>query len=241
MTLLIPTTDLAGIVLNPKGHDFMAKNTAAFFDFDGTLYKGVIAFDFLSYCLLNGHLSLSECMNLPGFFYCYLVDKMKISERYKINRKIYSKVKGWNAERLLKVSKEFAKKTVEKRLIPETLEALKKHKKEGHKVVIVTSALKEFILPVKKLLDIDEVFGTEVEIDNGKYNGNIISLPVSENRAKIVSDFCRSKNLDPDLCYAYSDHFSDISMLDFVGNPVAVYPDRKLRQYALKNEWKIIS
>ena len=126
-------------------------------------------------------------------------------------------------------------------MIPETLQVLKNHKKEGHKVIIVTSALREFIFPVKKMLKIDEVFGTEVEISGGKYNGKILSLPVSENRAKIISDYCTANKLNPDSCYAYSDHFSDISMLDFVGNPVAVYPDSKLKAHALKNEWKIIS
>ena len=215
-------------------------NAAAFFDFDGTLYKGVIAADFLSYALFNRQLKLGECMRLPGFFYYYMIDKLKISDRYKINQKIYSQISGWDAGPLLSKSEDFAKKNVEKRIFPETLELLDLHRKKGDKIVIVTSALKEIIYPVKKILKVDEIFGTEVGIKDGKYNGQIISLPVGDNRAKIIKKYCDENKLDIDSCSAYSDHYSDIAMLDIVGNPVAVHPDGKLKKHALKNEWKII-
>ena len=66
------------------------KKIAAFFDFDGTLYNGVIAFDFFSHAVFRGNLKFRECMKLPGFFYYYMADKLKLADRYKINQKLYS-------------------------------------------------------------------------------------------------------------------------------------------------------
>ena len=42
------------------------------------------------------------------------------------------------------------------------------------------------------------------------------------------------------MCWAYSDSVSDIPMLESVGFPVAVNPDRNLRREAELREWPIL-
>ena len=41
-------------------------------------------------------------------------------------------------------------------------------------------------------------------------------------------------------CYAYSDSSTDIPMLEIVGHPYAVNPDRELRKVAAANEWPVL-
>jgi len=41
--------------------------------------------------------------------------------------------------------------------------------------------------------------------------------------------------------YAYAHHISDLPLLEFVDNPVAVNAHRKLRKIAMKNNWECIS
>ena len=45
--------------------------------------------------------------------------------------------------------------------------------------------------------------------------------------------------LDLEASYAYSDSGTDAPMLEAVGNPVAVNPDRELRRLAEKRGWQI--
>ena len=45
--------------------------------------------------------------------------------------------------------------------------------------------------------------------------------------------------LDLAHSYAYSDHESDLPILELVGKPVAVTPTEKLRRIAIDRSWKI--
>ncbi len=61
-------------------------------------------------------------------------------------------------------------------------------------------------------------------------------------RAKTRSRCTAARELgaDPKDCWAYGDSRSDIEMLDFVGNPVAVNPRRALRRVAKERGWRIV-
>jgi HAD superfamily hydrolase (TIGR01490 family) len=220
-------------------------NTAAFFDFDGTLYNGVIAFDFIYFRLKERTLGLKGALLLPSLFCYYMIDKLGITDRYTLNKRIYAKVKGWNSHSLESSAIRFfeigiTKNGITKKLFPEMLNLLSAHKKEHHKVVIVTSALREIISPISRWVKIDDVIATEVGVNHGIYNGMIKTLPVGKNRIGVIRAYCEANGIDMKKSYAYSDHHSDIPMLEGIGNPAAANPDRKLRKYAEKKGWRII-
>ena len=217
------------------------KKIGAFFDFDGTLYEGVVAFDFLSFAIRNKTFSLKQIAKLTKFLYYYALDKFKIADRYDVNVKIYGKVKGWSSKKLEETAKKFFEKKARRRIISEMIKILREHKSKGHTVVIVTSALNEIVVPIAEWLQVDELIASEVETDsNHKYTGIIKNLPVGKMRIKFISDYCRVNNIDLRKSYAYSDHYSDIPMLKNVGNPVATNPERKMRKYAKRHGWEIV-
>ena len=217
------------------------KKTAAFFDFDGTLYNGVVAFDFLKFLVANRLLKIREIVGLLKLFYYYALDKFSLAERYNTNKKIYQKVIGWNSHSLESNSRKFLESRIAHKLFHSIAKILDEHSKNGHKIIIVTTALREIVSPIRKLIKIDDIIATEVEIKNELYTGKIKLLPVGKNRIKIIRKYCNLHNIDIKKSYAYSDHFSDIPMLENIGNPVAVNPDRKLKIYALKKGWRVIN
>ena len=48
-----------------------------------------------------------------------------------------------------------------------------------------------------------------------------------------------AEGLDLASSYAYSDSITDLPMLELVGNPVAVNPDRELARIAREREWEV--
>jgi len=46
-------------------------------------------------------------------------------------------------------------------------------------------------------------------------------------------------DIDLERSYAYSDSIADLPMLEAVGHPVAVNPDKELRKQAEEREWDI--
>jgi phosphoserine phosphatase len=55
----------------------------------------------------------------------------------------------------------------------------------------------------------------------------------------MLASFARRRNLDLSRSYAYADAISDLPMLEAVGNPVAVNPDRRLLAAAKDRGWQV--
>ncbi len=216
------------------------KTTIAFFDFDGTLYDGIVAVDFVKSLIKNKSLRWWQIAKLSQFLYYYALDKFKLKDRYFINKKIYTKLKGWDVKDLQAHARTYIQTKAPQKIMKDMKAIVAGHKKAGHTVVIITSALKEIVEPIRHQLPVDEIIATEVEIINDSYTGKLRNLPVGNVRAQIVENYCKHHGAALAHCYGYSDHYSDIPMLSLVGNPIAVYPERRLKKHAKKQHWKII-
>ena len=64
--------------------------------------------------------------------------------------------------------------------------------------------------------------------------------PFGAAKLQIAEQMCRKFNITLDRCTAYADSASDIALLAAVSRPIAVYPDRKLRQTAERQGWEIM-
>jgi len=60
-----------------------------------------------------------------------------------------------------------------------------------------------------------------------------------EKQAAVIR-YAREHNVDTARSKAYSDSFSDLPMLESVGLPAAVNPDRRLRRIARERNWPIL-
>jgi hypothetical protein len=58
-------------------------------------------------------------------------------------------------------------------------------------------------------------------------------------KAKAVADKAAAHGLDLAECHAYSDSINDLPLLESVGYPHAVNPDRELRRIASARGWPI--
>jgi HAD superfamily hydrolase (TIGR01490 family) len=126
---------------------------------------------------------------------------------------------------------------------PEVVEELNEHKKQGHKIVLLSGVFMDFLEVVGKTMEADYVVGTKLEIVNDVYSGHIIQpLCFGENKAKLLSEFIRNNHLEVDLkqSSAYADSIFDSPVFQMVGNPVAVYPDKELLKLAQEKKWRVI-
>ncbi|MEK6892498.1 MAG: HAD-IB family hydrolase [Nanoarchaeota archaeon] len=217
------------------------KNIAAFFDFDGTIYHGLVAFDIFRFAFGRGIMSFSEMIKLSTLSYYYMLDKFNLAGRISINKRLYKKIKGLNSKELFEsASEKFFLHNKNKKFYADIMDIIEWHAKKGHRIVVVTSTIKEIVNPARKWIKIDEILATEVETKNGIYTGTVKILPVGQNRINVIKDYCKKYDIDLSRSYAYSDHFSDIPLLESIGNAIVTGPDRRLRAHAMKKGWKII-
>jgi len=125
----------------------------------------------------------------------------------------------------------------------ETLNLLRRHQEEGHTVILVSGGFQPFLQEVASLLGINYTVGTALEEVGDCYTGRLAG-PVcqGDDRARLLGRFIKTSGLDMNLSssYAYGDRVQDIPMLEMVGYPVAVYPDKELLAYANERSWRVI-
>ena len=79
--------------------------------------------------------------------------------------------------------------------------------------------------PIGERLGVDRAIGTQVEIVDGKYTGEIVFYAYGEGKAEAMRALAEENGYDLASCYAYSDSITDLPMLELVGHPHVVNPD----------------
>jgi len=152
-------------------------------------------------------------------------------------------IKGIKTERLkeifTRVSDEYLLPSLKKKV----WERLKKHQEEGFLTILISGSFQELLEIIAKRLSIDFVIGTELEIVKDRFSGRIISpFCFGREKAERLRKFLSGNGFKVNLkeSFAYSDSFFDLPLLELVGNPVAVEPDKKLLKVAKNKGWQII-
>jgi phosphoserine phosphatase len=113
------------------------------------------------------------------------------------------------------------------------------HRARGRRVFIVSSSPEEVVRPLAERLGDVEVIATRVEIEDGRYAGRLAFYCYGPNKAVAIREVADRDGIDLGESYAYSDSITDLPMLEAVGHPVAVNPDRDLRRVATERGWRI--
>src|ERR671921_509106 len=117
---------------------------------------------------------------------------------------------------------------------------IEEHHLAGRDVVIVSTSGAEVVEPIGEMLGADHVVATRMEIEDGRYTGEIEYYAYAEEKARAIRELADEVGYDLEHSYAYSDSVTDVHMLEAVGHPHAVNPDRDLRRIAAANGWPVL-
>lgn len=188
--------------------------TIAFFDFDGTLttkdsFLEVIKFQKGNYSFYLGFVLLLPIMVLY---------KLKVIPNWKAKEIVLTYFFGGTLlTDFQKASDEFANQEIKKMLRPEAFKKLQWHRKEGHRVVVVSASVSNWIrswIDSEKL----ELISSEMLELEGKITGKLKGKNCYGNE-KAVQIKARINLTDYNDIYAYGDTSGDTEML-----ALATYP-----------------
>ncbi|MEU3183880.1 HAD-IB family hydrolase [Streptomyces sp. NPDC006923] len=124
------------------------------------------------------------------------------------------------------------------RVRPEAVRRIRAHRSAGHRTVLVTGSLDLLVEPLRPLFD--DIVACRMTSREGIMTGQISSTPVvGDIRGSWVREYCAGHGLDVTRSYAYADSSSDRALLESVGHPCAVNPDRRLRRHASERRWPV--
>lgn len=119
--------------------------------------------------------------------------------------------------------------------------AVERHAAAGDLCAIVTGASRYVSAPLARILGIDHVVTSVLEVDtNGRFTGRPEQpLCFGEGKAERASRLAEERGFRLEDATFYTDSVSDLPLLSRVGEPVCVNPDLRLRRIAARRKWRV--
>lgn len=217
--------------------------TVAFFDLDKTLIAGysivAMAWERIRHGVSRGELRQSMQILRD-------VIRQKNENRggksagsyQRLVRRLSKSLEGISEDTLAELGEQAYQNTIAKGLYREAIALVEAHRAAGHHLVIVSAASRYQIEPIARVLGIEEICCTALEVVDGKFTGEAIApLCFGEGKTMAARRVCRKLKASLKDCWFYTDSSDDLPLLRKVGNPVAVNPSQKLGAHARANNW----
>ena len=118
----------------------------------------------------------------------------------------------------------------------------RRHRERGERVYIVSAALQEIVDALAEELGFDGALGSVCEVVDGRYTGRSLRACHGVGKGRRRPRARRGRGHRPGRARPHTPTAtSDLPFLEAVGSPVAVNPDRELRQVARERGWPILA
>jgi len=214
---------------------------AAFFDVDKTLLPGSSLYLLARGMYKRGYYTWRD---IAGFALAQLTFRVTGAEGRRgmeaARESALAFIEGKSQSDILQLGHDIVVEVIGPRIYPGMRRVIDLHHAEGDKTYLVTAAPRELAERMAAYLGMDGGLGTEAELVDGRYTGRLLG-PVLHGPAKLdaVTKLAAEQGIDLRDCSAYSDSLNDRPMLEGVGHPVAVNPDRQLRDLARQRGWPV--
>ncbi len=147
---------------------------------------------------------------------------------------------GWEQEKVKRIVAETLVQVVAPITYKEAVELIGDHKQAGRRVYIVSAAPEEIVEPLARYLGAEEAIASRAAVSAGLYTGQLLNFAYGPQKAATMRHIAERDGLDLNESWAYSDSVTDLPMLETVGHPVVVNPDRALRRIAQMRGWPVL-
>jgi HAD superfamily hydrolase (TIGR01490 family) len=213
---------------------------AAFFDLDKTIIARAALVAFSGPLHRAGYLSrwlVLRALYGQFVFHYFGADDDRMA---KMRESALRVTKGWPQAHIKQLVEETLDEVIDPIIYAEALELIREHQAAGHRVYIVSASPEEVVAPLARHLGADQAIATRARLDDeGRYTGEVAFYAFGPFKAQAMQAEALRIGIDLAESYAYTDSATDLPMLEAVGHPVAVNPDRELLKAASARGWEI--
>jgi HAD superfamily hydrolase (TIGR01490 family) len=214
---------------------------AAFFDLDKTVIARSSALAFgrpLYQAGLLGRRALLK-MGLGQLF--YVLFGADEEQMQRAGDQLLDLIAGWHRADVERLVEETLIEVADPLVYAEALFLIDEHLRQGRRVVIISASPEEIVRPLARHIGVEEVIATRVKTDvMGRYLPELERYAMGPGKADAMEGMAAREGVDLAGSYAYSDSITDLPMLEAVGNPVVVNPEKDLLKIAEEREWPVL-
>lgn len=233
-----PTPPGGSRPLSPE--ELPPRRAAAFFDLDKTIIAKSSTLAFSRPFHAGGLINRRSVLRSAYAQFVFALQGADHDQMEKMRAYLSAMCAGWPVQTVRDIVAETLQAIVVPLVYDEAVRLIERHQAAGRDVIIVSSSGVEVVEPIGELLGADRVIATEMVVVNGRYTGEIGFYAYAEGKADAIRALAESEGYDLAGSYAYSDSDTDRPMLEAVGHPYAVNPDRALRRIAEERGWPVL-
>ena len=215
----------------------MSSQPIAFFDLDHTLLDGANGNLVVKYMVKTRRMGVDAIWKAVKFTVLYRLNRLPREEVY---RWTFRECGKYSMDELVAMLDESYEQYIMPRLFAEGAECLRQHKARGHHTVIATAAGEYMSEKVRVQLGADDKIAAIAAVRDGRLTDEVeMPMPFSEGKETLARRYAEDRGVSLDDCWFYSDSLADVPLLQAVGHPVAVNPQRGLKRIAEERGWPV--
>jgi len=212
-----------------------SKKTAGLFDFDGTLARGDSALPFVLHTFRRHPRAIVEFPRLAALTPPYglgLVTKKRIKNAML---KILKHVPPKKRDELVE---SFFTEVIRPRYFEAGLERVEWHRQRGDILIMATASVDFYMQRVADDLGFDVLVATRCVVEPVP---TIIGANCfGEEKVRRLKELELFEQIDWPGSWAYSDHVSDLPIMELCGQRMATTPSRALARHARREGWPVV-
>ncbi|MFZ0226666.1 MAG: HAD-IB family hydrolase, partial [Mycobacterium sp.] len=215
--------------------------TAAFFDLDKTIIAKSSTLAFSKPFFAQGLINRRAVLKSSYAQFLFLLSGADHDQMDRMRIHLTNMCTGWDVEQIKSIVNETLHDIVTPLVFAEAADLIASHKLCGRDVVVVSASGEEVVAPIARALGATHAMATRMVVEEGKYTGEIGFYCYGEGKVQAIRELAAREGYLLEHCYAYSDSITDLPMLEVVGHPSVVNPDRALRREASARGWQVLA
>jgi HAD superfamily hydrolase (TIGR01490 family) len=215
--------------------------TAAFFDLDKTVIAKSSTLAFSRPFFDQGLINRQTVLKSAYAQFLFLMSGADHEQMDRMRSYITNMCTGWNVEQVKSIVGETLHEIVDPLVFAEAANLIADHKLCGRDVVVVSASGEEIVAPIARALGATHAMATRMVVEDGKYTGEVAFYCYGEGKVEAIQELAAREGYALEHCYAYSDSITDLPMLEAVGHPTVVNPDRALRKESAARGWPVLT
>ena len=214
---------------------------AAFYDLDGTLASCNVVTRYAFFAIRHPSKARAILKHVKLVLSVPLLLGIDYYSRRLFNEYFYREYRGLQKDWLERMAVQLFDGEIRPAIYPGAKPLVDADRAEGYRLVLVTGALDFELPPLVRYFGFDDVICNSLVWENGVATGEIRAPLIAESEKRAaIERLCGERNIDPAQSKAYADSFADVALLESVGHPAAVHPDRRLRRVAVARAWPVL-